>query len=153
DPVNEKSAIVRARSAEALGKIASNKFSAAALGRYGVTGIADSLARLLPSPSAPLDDDSKLIASMTLTALLRVREPSTVDAVAEQLHSNDPEIRWQAANALARIRERINAAVPALIPLLRDSDPLVRAHSARALGVAKAGQAVESLVALLSDKD
>src|SRR5262245_32514206 len=73
DPATEKSALVRARSAEALGKIASNKFSSIALGKYGVSGIAESLSRLLPPPSAPPSDESKLIASMTLTALLRVR--------------------------------------------------------------------------------
>jgi cyclophilin family peptidyl-prolyl cis-trans isomerase/HEAT repeat protein len=43
--------------------------------------------------------------------------------------------------------------VPALLPLLADKNSLVRANAARALGVAKATQAVEPLIRLLADED
>ncbi|HKP87567.1 MAG TPA: peptidylprolyl isomerase [Blastocatellia bacterium] len=154
DPTVESSITVRARCAEALGKIASNKISIASLGNYGVKGIADALVKLLPPAAEPLPtEDAKMLASLTITALLRVRHPSTVEAIAAQLRSPDPDIRWQAANALARIREGIQAAVPALTPLLADKNALVRAHAARALGVAKDAGAVEPLIKLLSDSD
>ena len=154
DPAFEPSLLVRARCAEALGKIASNKLAVVALGDYGVRGIAEALAALLPSPEKPfVSEDQKLLVELTLTALLRIRHPGTVEAVAAQLRSPDPDIRWQAANALARIREGIQAAVPALLPLLDDTNALVRAHAARALGVAKATQAVDALVKRLSDTD
>src|ERR1700742_3413902 len=47
DPTAEPSVLVRARCAAALGKIAANPLSAAALGDYGVKGIADALTALL----------------------------------------------------------------------------------------------------------
>jgi cyclophilin family peptidyl-prolyl cis-trans isomerase len=154
DPAVEPSVLVRARSAEALGKIASNKLSVAALGDYGVKGIAEALAALLPPPEKPFaSEHHKLLVELTLTALLRLRQPATVEAVAAQLHSPDPDIRWQAANALARIRDGIQAAAPELLPLLEDHNPLVRAQAARALGVAKATQAVDGLIKLLADGD
>ncbi|HVF90183.1 MAG TPA: peptidylprolyl isomerase, partial [Blastocatellia bacterium] len=80
-------------------------------------------------------------------------EPSSVGPIASQLGSADPEMRWQAANALARIREGIAAAVPALLPLLADKDPMVRASAARALGAARDNRAVLPLAGLLNDPD
>ena len=153
DPAIEPSALVRARAAEALGKIASNKEAAAALGNYGVGGITVAIARLLPPPNTPVSDNARFLGSMALTALLRIKQPSSVEAIALQLRSDEPDLRWQAANALARIREGIPAAVPSLLPLLEDKDPLVRANAARALGVAKTPQAIEPLLKLLTDKD
>lgn len=153
DPSLERSAMVRARACEALGKIASNRFAVAALGSYGVNGITESIVNLLPAPGGQVSDDSKLVALLALGALLRIKAPSTVGALAGQLRSPDPDLRWQAANALARIRDGISIAVPALLPLLEDKEPLVRAHAARALGVAKSSQAVEPLTKLLSDND
>ncbi|MEW6125680.1 MAG: HEAT repeat domain-containing protein [Acidobacteriota bacterium] len=153
NPEVEDSALVRARAAEALGKIASNKLSAEALGKYGLVGIAETLVKLLPDPAQPVSPDSKMIASLTLTALLRIRQASTIPAIINQLRSTDADLRWQAANALARIRENIAPAVPNLIPLLEDRDALVRAQAARALGVAKDAKAVEPLIKLLTDKD
>lgn len=156
DPAIESSAVVRARAAEALGKIASNKDAAAALGNYGVGGITVAITRLLPPPNTPVSDSARLLGSMALTALLRIKQPSSVEAITLQLGSSDAELRWQAANALARIREGISAAIPSLLPLLDDKDPLVRANAARALGVAKtpqAPQAIDPLLKLLADKD
>ena len=153
DPTIERSPIVKARAIEALGKIGSNKLAVAALGNYGVRGITDAIARLLPRPGESVSSDSKLVASMALAALLRIKQPSTVDAIAAELRSPDPDLRWQAANALARIREGISVAVPELLPLLEDKDALVRAHAARALGVAKTTQAIDPLIRLLADKD
>jgi cyclophilin family peptidyl-prolyl cis-trans isomerase/HEAT repeat protein len=153
DPATEKSELVRARAIEALGKIGSNKLSAAALGQYGVAGIADAIAKQLPPIDSEPSDDAKLKGSLALTALLRLRQPSTVETIVLQLRSADADLRWQAANALARIREGIAAAVPALLPLLADKNSLVRANAARAVGVAKAAQAVDPLIRLLADED
>ncbi len=153
DPAIEKSALVRARAVEALGKIGSNKLAAAALGAYGLKIVADAIVRVLPATNAPVSDDARLIGSMALTALLRLKQASTVEPIAAQLGSPDADLRGQAANALARIREGIAVAAPALLPLLEDNDALVRANAARALGVAKAVPAVDRLIKLLGDKD
>jgi cyclophilin family peptidyl-prolyl cis-trans isomerase/HEAT repeat protein len=149
----EKSLLVRARAAEALGKIVTNKLSADSLGRYGMTGIADTLTKVLPDAALPVNNDTKLLATLTLTALLRVRQPSTVPAITNQLRSPDADIRWTAANALARIRENLASAVPDLLSSLEDKEPLVRANAARALGAAKDAKAIEPLIKLLNDKD
>jgi cyclophilin family peptidyl-prolyl cis-trans isomerase/HEAT repeat protein len=149
----EASDFVRARAAEALGKIAANKLSAEVLGRFGIKSITDALVALLPPADKTLSNEQKLIASLTLTALLRLKQPSSLQAIAGQLRSTDADLRWQAANALARIRDGIQAAVPALLPLLDDKEPLVRANAARALGVAKEAGAVEPLLRLLADPD
>jgi len=153
DAALESSPLVRARAVEALGKIASNKLAAAALGSYGIKGITDALVKTLQSTTATLSSENKLIASMALTALLRIKQPSTIDAIAAQLRSPDADLRWQAANALARIRDGIAVATPLLLPLLEDKEPLVRANAARALGLAKATQAIDQLIKLLADKD
>jgi cyclophilin family peptidyl-prolyl cis-trans isomerase/HEAT repeat protein len=153
DADTEKSMLVRARAAEALGKIVANKLSADALGSYGIKGIAETLAKILPDGSQAVSNETKLVATLTLTALLRARQPSTVPAVASQLRSPDADVRWQAANALARIRENLAPAVPALLTALEDKEPMVRANAARALGVAKDGRALEPLLKLLSDPD
>ncbi len=90
---------------------------------------------------------------MALTALLRIKQPSTVEAIAAQLRSPSPDLRWQAANALARIREGIAGAAPALLPLLADKDALVRAHAARAVSLTADKRAVDPLIGLLGDSD
>lgn len=153
DPSIERSELVRARAIEALGKIGSNRLSAAALGKYGVTGLADAIARQLPQTDTQPSQEAKQTGSLALTALLRLSQGSTIEAIAAQLGSPDPDLRWQAANALARIRDGIGPAVPSLLPLLADKNSLVRANAARALGVAKATQAVEPLIRLLGDED
>ncbi len=152
-PEKEPSDEVRARAIEALGKIAANRLSAEALTNYGVKGIATTLVAYLPSTAEPPNEAQKLMASMTLTALLRIRQPATVEPIMAQLRSPDGDLRWQAANALARIREGIAPAVPSLLSLLDDKNTLARAQAARALGVAKDKSAVAPLLKLLNDAD
>jgi cyclophilin family peptidyl-prolyl cis-trans isomerase/HEAT repeat protein len=153
DPSTETAPEVRARVVEALGKIGSNKASAESLGRFGMKAITDAIMKSLPDPSRPPSDAETLIGSMALTALLRIKEPRTLEAIAAQLRSPNADLKWQAANALARIREIVSETARALLPLLSDQAPLVRAHAARALAVAGDKQAVEPLIKLLSDSD
>lgn len=144
--------LVKARAAEALGKIASNKYSAEALGQYAVKMIAQTIAALLPETRRQPSPEEKLLARLALTALLRLKQATSVEAIAAQLNSPDPDICWQAANALARIGQ-FAGRTQDLIRLLGSSQPLVRAHAARALGVARERAAVEPLIKLLSDDD
>jgi cyclophilin family peptidyl-prolyl cis-trans isomerase/HEAT repeat protein len=149
----DEKAVVRGRVAEALGKIAANKVSAASLGEHGLDQITDALVHLLNDAASPPSADAKFMASLALTALLRLKKARAIEAIAHQLRSPDADLRWQAANALARIGEGISVAIPTLITLLTDDDPLVRAHAARALGVGKDKSAVEALIRLLGDAD
>ena len=155
----EENPVVRARAAEGLGKIVANKKAAETLGKDGSKKIADALARLLvqlhakQNEAAQIDKDEKLLTKLTLLALLRAKDPSTVASVATMLSSKDPDIRFQTVTVLARWKEGLEPYVAPLTKLLADEDPLVRATAARALGASKDKQSVEKLLPLLDDKD
>jgi cyclophilin family peptidyl-prolyl cis-trans isomerase/HEAT repeat protein len=143
--------IVSARVCEALGKILSASRPSEPLD-LGIVREAALIAKQLPDPQAKLTSDEKLLTSLAITALMRLRVSVSVEPLAGQLKSTDAEIRAQAANALARLRQPIESAVPALIASLGDADADVRANAARALGASKDARAVEPLVKLLGDK-
>jgi cyclophilin family peptidyl-prolyl cis-trans isomerase/HEAT repeat protein len=147
----KESLSVRARAVEALGKIAGVQANAGALGKSAVDRINQSLIAQLPDSQTSLEQ--KPLTSLTIASLMRIRSPASVEPLARQLKSNDAEIRAQAANALARLRQPIEAVVPALIEALNDGDADVRANAARALGVSKDARAVEPLIKLLGDKN
>jgi cyclophilin family peptidyl-prolyl cis-trans isomerase/HEAT repeat protein len=145
----KESLSVRARAVEALGKILSVQTNADALGKTAVERINQSLITLLPGSQTALEQEP--LTSLTIAAIMRIRSPGSVEPLARQLKSNDAEIRAQAANALARLRQPIDGAVPALIEALNDGAANVRANAARALGVSKDARAVEPLLKLLND--
>jgi cyclophilin family peptidyl-prolyl cis-trans isomerase/HEAT repeat protein len=146
----KESLSVRARAVEGLGKIAGVQANAEALGKNAVERINQSLIAQLPDSKTSLEQ--KQLTSLTIAALMRIRSPASVEPLARQLKSNDAEIRAQAANALARLRQPIDAAVPALIEALNDGDADVRANAARALGASKDARTVEPLLKLLDDE-
>ncbi|HET6884208.1 MAG TPA: HEAT repeat domain-containing protein [Pirellulales bacterium] len=86
---------------------------------------------------------AKVVRPAPETGLVRLR---TVRAFREW------GVRDTAADALARIGE---AAVPALIDILHDDDPSIRAQAARALARMgpKAAPAVSELIVVLNDPD
>ncbi|MEK7831697.1 MAG: HEAT repeat domain-containing protein, partial [Acidobacteriota bacterium] len=143
---------VRARPVEALGKIASVPANVESLGKATIEQISNRLIEQLPNPEFTLTADKRPTANLTITALMRVRSVASVEPLTRQLKSAEADLRAQAANALARIRQPIAAAVPALLEALNDSDHNVRANAARALGVSKDARAVEPLIKLLGDK-
>jgi cyclophilin family peptidyl-prolyl cis-trans isomerase/HEAT repeat protein len=143
---------VRARPAEALGKIASVPANIELLGKATIEQINGRLIEQLPGLKYTPTVDKILLASLTITALMRVRSPSSVEPLTLQLKSDDADVRAQAANALARIRQPIASAVPALLEALNDRDTDVRANVARALGTSKDARAVEPLIKLLNVK-
>jgi cyclophilin family peptidyl-prolyl cis-trans isomerase/HEAT repeat protein len=167
----KESLVARARAVEALGKIASVQANAEKLGQATLASINQSLVRQLAVADATLSGDQTLLSSLAITALMRLRDPASVEPLAQQLKSKDAEVRAQAANALARIRQPIASAVPALIEALQDQETSsvaklkaaldgnhtdananVRANAARALGVSKDARAVEPLLKALQDK-
>jgi cyclophilin family peptidyl-prolyl cis-trans isomerase/HEAT repeat protein len=143
--------LVRARVCEALGKILSASGPPVEKD-LSVVIDADTIAKQLPDPQARLTADEKLLTSLAITALMRLRVSVSVEPLTRQLKSIDADIRAQAANALARLRQSIEGAVPALIEALSDADADVRANAARALGTSKDARAVEPLIKLLGDK-
>src|SRR5262245_38958937 len=143
--------LVRARVCEALGKILSAVRPPMALD-LGIAIDADTIAKQLPDPQSRLTADEKLLTGLAIAALMRLQVSVSVEPLARQLKSNDAEIRAQAANALARLRQSIEGAVPDLIEALNDGDANVRANAARALGVSKDARAVKPLIKLLNDE-
>jgi len=148
----EEPPLVRARVCEALGKILSANRSTSTPD-LGIVRDANELAKQLPAPQTRLSADEKALAGSVITALMRLQVSVSVEPLTAQLKSVDADIRAQAANALARIRQPIASAVPALLEALNDSDHNVRANAARALGVSKDARAVEPLIKLLGDKE
>lgn len=80
-------------------------------------------------------------------ALARIGQPALPQLV-EALHSQDPNLRRQAAWAIARIGPDAQNAVPDLIAALKDPDATVRRNAVRALGQigSPAGKAVPQLI-------
>lgn len=151
----EETTAVRARVVEALGKIASSPRPARQLGEARVRQVAGAVAAAIPAAGAPKGDDL-LLAYLATTALLRLREPSTLPALKPLLASQVSELRASAANAVARLRPEPAAAadlVPSLLSMTKDTDPVARANAARALVAAKAPGAADAIVPLLSDAD
>ena len=81
-----------------------------------------------------------------------IRDPKEgyVEALIDRLRDADPQERWRATAALARIGPE---AVPALIDALQDEDWNVRRHAAAALAEDPPERAVPQLAALLMDVD
>jgi cyclophilin family peptidyl-prolyl cis-trans isomerase/HEAT repeat protein len=150
---SKESLVAQVFAVEALGKITSIQANAEKLGQSTLDAINQSLVKHLPAISGALSADQKLCSSLTIAALMRIRNPASIEPLARQLKSTDADIRAQAANALARLRQPIDGAVPALIEALNDGDADVRANAARALGASKDARAVEPLVGLLDDKN
>ncbi len=90
---------------------------------------------------------SKTAEQTTIDALSRIGTPS-VPALIAVLHDPDPELRRDAAQALARIGSDASEAVPDLIAALDDQDASVRKFATRALGEIgpAAGRAVPALI-------
>ena len=75
--------------------------------------------------------------------------PDDVDRLLEDLHQGAAPARREAATALASLPDpRIP---PALLPLLTDPDPVLRANAASGLGLNRSAEAVSALLPLLND--
>ena len=136
---------LRARAIEALGKIA------AALprekeARQRELGVA--ILDALKSETA-LERSTILFG---LTAALRARPAEAGPVIAKFLTHSNPRVRADAANALARLR--LKDGNEQLRKLLADLDPIVRANSARVLGVTEDKPSFDALLArAIEDKD
>ncbi|HJP92778.1 MAG TPA: peptidylprolyl isomerase [Pyrinomonadaceae bacterium] len=127
---------VRARAIEALGKIA------AALPK-------EKEARQRELGAAILDAlktaENEQLILLGLTAALRSRPTNAGATIAKFLTNQNPRVREDAANALARLR--LNDGNDQLRKLLTtDADPVVRANAARVLGVTEDKSSLYTLI-------
>lgn len=141
---------LRARAIEALGKIAAalpkeQEVRARELG--GV--ILEALSLEGKRRSAP----DKLTVLLGLTAVLRAKPENAGPVVGKFSHYNNPRIRSDAGNTLARLKLKDeNAFIRKL--LLTEPDPTVRANAARILGATEDKASFDALLnRALNDKD
>lgn len=148
--------IVKARCVEALGKICANKRAAAAIGNGRLQKTAQdifSLVQVEGEQCSVNSSEHNLIVSLGLSALLRIKQENSLDAITLQLKSKNSAIRAQAANVLSRSKLNYSGACPVLLNNLADDDSFVRANAARALGAAKYIKACGQLIERLRDQD
>jgi cyclophilin family peptidyl-prolyl cis-trans isomerase/HEAT repeat protein len=153
---NGESMEVRARAAEALGKIAALPENNRAIGTEGKDRINSLLISALPKPPTDLKPNQDILVKLSLTALMRIHSVASIDAVAAQLSSPSPEVRFTAANSLARILAANSGkatveSIATTLAALKDQSPLTRATAARALGASRNNETAEPLIALLND--
>jgi len=139
---------IRARSIEALGKIAAALPSEQeARQRELGAAILDALKFELGRPTK---DTS--VALLGLTAALRSRSPDAGPTIAKFLDNTNPRVRADAANALARLR--LKDGLEQLRKLASDVDPIVRANALRVLGLSEDQQSYDNVLShALDDKD
>ncbi|MCS6885689.1 MAG: peptidylprolyl isomerase [Acidobacteriota bacterium] len=132
---------VRAAAAEALGKIAVNNSDDKLL---------NALLSCLPTPAKNLTAAERPLVVSALTALMRLGRPEAADAIALQLASPDSEVKFHAANALARLKTPTTHK-ELVLTASADPDPRVRAAAATALSFLP--QTTVRLVEMLDDPD
>ena len=126
---------VRARTIEALGKIA------AALPREQEPRQRELGAAIIEGLNST--DQSTIL--LGVTAALRSRPANAGPAIAKFLAHKNARVRADAANALARLR--LKDGNDQLIKLVAsDTDPIVRANAARVLGVTEDKQSFDALL-------
>ncbi len=121
---------VRARIVEALGKVGSISSEGQAL----QDRISERLVLELKLMGSTAIDESRSLQLLTITALMRLRSQTAIEALRQQIRSGDAVVRAYAVNALSRSRRPIAAAYADLAAAASDSDAMVRANVARALG-------------------
>lgn len=140
---------LRARAIEALGKIA------AALPkeqepRSRVLGT--TILEALESEGSRRSAPDELTVLLGLTAVLRSRPANAGPVVSKFSYYNDPRIRADVGNTMARLKlQDENVYLRKL--LLTDSDPVVRANAARVLGATQLKASFPALRTALEDED
>ncbi|MDQ5847039.1 MAG: peptidylprolyl isomerase [Acidobacteriota bacterium] len=142
--------LIRARVLEALGKIA------AALPKEQESRrieIGNAILQALKGEHMRRAAPDRLVVLLGLTATLRAKPPNAGPVVAEFLTYNDPRIRADAGNTLARLRLKDgNTQLRKL--LVTDPDAVVRANAARVLGTTEEIPAFDMLLdRALNDRD
>jgi cyclophilin family peptidyl-prolyl cis-trans isomerase/HEAT repeat protein len=133
---------LRARSVEALGKIAAALPSEQEARMRELGAVILETLRFEADRKSALQRETILLG---LTAALRSRPANAGSVLAGFLRNRDPRIRTDAANALARLRAREGNEELREI-LTSDVDPVVRANAARVLGATEDKSAFDVLL-------
>ena len=92
---------------------------------------------------------------VTLAALLRMRAVELAPWIADWMKSDDQDIRWAAAFALAELGVSVDSETTrSFINLTKDANPFVRAAAAQGLARAEpTAETLDSLAQLATDRD
>ncbi|HWP56100.1 MAG TPA: peptidylprolyl isomerase [Pyrinomonadaceae bacterium] len=149
----------RARSVEALGKMAAalvsatgNQTSAEKKEDERLDAIKAAIIEALRFEDSRRSNPDRLAILLGLTAVLRARPDGAGPVVVKFLDYPDSSIVATALNTMARLR--MKDANERVRQLLKDGDPIVRANAARVIGAAEHKEAFDDLLArALNDPD
>ncbi|MFQ3638929.1 MAG: peptidylprolyl isomerase [Chloracidobacterium sp.] len=151
---------VRGRCAEALGKIVAA--NAKTLDADTVQNMLAAVLAALPQPTEAIPADSELetFTGLCLTAVMRMRQATSLPTLVKQLASPNAAIRFHAANALARLSD-LPEAQPALtgvsekllLHFQAEETSVVQAALARTLGLLGDAEATRALLNQLVSED
>ena len=105
--------------------------------------------------AAILSAEGKPAATSSSTEQIETR-PLNINQLREQLSAaTNPDAVVKATDAIGRLRGQGRAALPDLLKLTADADPIVRWHAARSIGLIgeDAVSSIPTLLALLQDAD
>ncbi|MDA8043365.1 MAG: HEAT repeat domain-containing protein, partial [Pirellulales bacterium] len=105
--------------------------------------------------AAILSAEGKPAAASSSTEQIETR-PLNINQLREQLSAaTNPDAVVKATDAIGRLRGQGRAALPDLLKLTADADPIVRWHAARSIGLIgeDAVSSIPTLLALLQDAD
>ncbi len=141
---------IRGRAIEALGKITA---ALPAADKAHLTSFHKEIYNALEFEASRRSSPDTEVIPLALTAALRARPEGVGKVIAEFLGYDDPRIRADAANALARLRAKDgNDQLRKL--LTTDPDPIVRANAARVIGATEDKNAFDGLLdRALNDAD
>lgn len=107
---------------------------------------ADQVISVLVSPDQP---EERILKAITISAQRRI--PRAVEALTVPLGNDSYVVRIEAMKALGQLHDK--RAVPYILPLLDDYDPLVRGYAARTLGQLGSRAGVAYLTARYARED
>ena len=117
---------------------------AEALGKIGGEVAVGELQEMLHAFQSP-------VRSAAALGLARAADPTAVNALFVAVHDGNPRVAQWSIYALEKVESERTAKT--VIPFLTNDDAMIRAYAARTLGKQKEEDAVDALMARLSDGD
>ncbi len=133
--INDSSLEVRIRATEAIGKA-------------GSPPDAEVIHHLLASAGSDPHPRTIAFYNAAITALMRLKSPSSLPLLESLAISSEPEIQWRAVNAL--VRTGTKGALPVFLRLINSPYPEVQAYAAQGIGICEDASAAKALFPLVS---
>ena len=118
-----------------------------ALGCAETKGPPDKLGQLQKTLASSKDDKIRVLTIDQIATFGQKARPALDDLVKAATASGDPRPRWHAARAIGLIGEDAISALPVIVEMLNDPDPIVATQAAAAIGLIRTDddRAVEAI--------